>query len=1155
MSVQKIIVFINGNTFFSGKNILYDSQKYKSLKEFFLDLASLLPRDANLAEGIRRLFTPRGRHVVRSLEELKCGNIYVCAGAEPFRNVDYKFRRSIQQISNAVPVRLPATSLHTESITQRELPLTSRTKMALSTRPHPLRQSHPPVGSNTRALHAGSQAAARFLPVINSDRPDLTQTAVFLGDPDRRTFLSDSNHRVVDTLRLLPPDGRTAGSRQIFVVRPNWNGYGLSSLKVIITRSAVRTLGQVMCEISEAFGPRWSHDPIRHIYTITGREVRSVIELFRQQKLFIATGMQRLFGPGHVPGWNSLSREAATNTRGNNEKEIPFTGVQIREMLGEFWPDHPDPAGVVIQWDKRLMRIRQLRASIQESSPKVESHLPTTKGNNGNKRRNVECVSDELQVAELAVPKSRSSDKTAAAVTRVEERDSGFDESILNESKPPSQTSSSAARLEPANGDQTQTNNHQADAVNVDKQSEHEQVSKPRLDNSKPFIRRSTPSWKCIPHPSGMRLSQVDSPSCQSVICGSQIKKAADEKDTIGLCLWNGVNESNVRLSEEPSQVRIPFVGLHQRAIFMHPTNKWLSPFKTGSVLPALQGVGTHQLKEAGNQEPEKPLKPTETGCKLPSVYACSVSSNSDQPKASSPSDSRKPCFVQSILPVRLESITEPEEIRQSEKLDNQSRIGLVRQVQLAEQTEKRVPANYGPLNARDRVETGLPAIRSSQILVNKSNAFVKPKQIPDHMKMQKLAITEADEPPKENSVEKGHLVETKESTSPSNVQPPTSQMTLTARRRLLMDSLNIPMVSDAAFLDKRYHIGRTLGDGNFAVVRLARRRDTGQQYAIKMIDKTKLNGKESMLFNEVTIMHRCNHPNIVRLYEEFETPKEIWLSMEYVKDGDLFDGITKAMKFSEATASGIVRDLAGALFYLHCRSIVHRDLKPENVLLYRQPDGRIRVKLADFGLALEVRRDLHTICGTPTYIAPEILNERGYGLEVDMWALGVITYIMLCGFAPFRSADRSQSKLFEAIRRGVFVYLSPYWDPISQSAKDLINRLLVVSPKRRLTAQETLLHPWVFGEGLVNHSGDHHPSAPSEQRRLAYQIELEKQANLAAIEIRNTPSSGRLVKVEKTEKLSTQNFLPLIDPVKSTKLMNPYAASGIHFPTLPRFR
>lgn len=116
----------------------------------------------------------------------------------------------------------------------------------------------------------------------------------------------------------------------------------------------------------------------------------------------------------------------------------------------------------------------------------------------------------------------------------------------------------------------------------------------------KPFIRHPTPAWKSVPHPSGIRLPQLDSPSGQPLICGSQIKKAADEKDKIGLCLSNAVKESNVMLSEEPNQVRIPFIGFHQRAIFMHPTNKWLSPFKTGPALPALQGIGKHQFKEAG---------------------------------------------------------------------------------------------------------------------------------------------------------------------------------------------------------------------------------------------------------------------------------------------------------------------------------------------------------------------------------------------------------------------------------------------------------------------------------------------------------------------------------------------------------------------------
>ncbi|KAF5399210.1 Doublecortin like kinase 3, partial [Paragonimus heterotremus] len=297
----------------------------------------------------------------------------------------------------------------------------------------------------------------------------------------------------------------------------------------------------------------------------------------------------------------------------------------------------------------------------------------------------------------------------------------------------------------------------------------------------------------------------------------------------------------------------------------------------------------------------------------------------------------------------------------------------------------------------------------------------------------------------------------------------------------------------DPEVLQKRYHIGRILGDGNFAVVRLARRRETGQLYAMKIIDKTKLKGKENMLQNEISIMHQCNHPNIVRLIEEFETPNEVWLAMEFVKDGDLFDGITKSVKFSEPVAAVIVADLANALFYLHCRSIVHRDLKPENVLLWRQADGKIRVKLADFGLALEIRRNLYTICGTPTYIAPEILCERGYGLEVDMWALGIITYIMLCGFAPFRTPDRRQSKLFDSIKRGVFVYLSPYWDEVSQAAKDLISQLLVVQPRKRLTALETITHPWVFAEGCTLKLEDPQATMQMDQQRRALRLNLEK--------------------------------------------------------------
>merc|ERR1719383_1055716 len=244
------------------------------------------------------------------------------------------------------------------------------------------------------------------------------------------------------------------------------------------------------------------------------------------------------------------------------------------------------------------------------------------------------------------------------------------------------------------------------------------------------------------------------------------------------------------------------------------------------------------------------------------------------------------------------------------------------------------------------------------------------------------------------------------------------------------------------AVLD-RYSLGKQIGDGNFAVVRTCRARYgasvglMGSEFAMKVIDKAKLGGKEEMVRSEVSIMKRCSHPNIVQLFEEYETNDSIYLVMELVKDGDLFDAITRHQKFEERVAARMVRDVASALSYLHSSSIVHRDLKPENLLVVYGKDGAgggggggggvPSLKLADFGLAMVVEEPLVTVCGTPTYVAPEILTETGYGLPVDIWALGIITYILLCGFPPFRSPERRQSELFEIIKRGEFEYLSPY--------------------------------------------------------------------------------------------------------------------------------
>ncbi|XP_057312429.1 serine/threonine-protein kinase DCLK1-like isoform X2 [Hydractinia symbiolongicarpus] len=258
------------------------------------------------------------------------------------------------------------------------------------------------------------------------------------------------------------------------------------------------------------------------------------------------------------------------------------------------------------------------------------------------------------------------------------------------------------------------------------------------------------------------------------------------------------------------------------------------------------------------------------------------------------------------------------------------------------------------------------------------------------------------------------------------------------------------------------YKIGRIIGDGNFAIVRECRNRKTQKPYALKIINKSKVKGKEHMIENEILILRKITHPNIVRLHEEFETPKEIYLVMELVAGGDLFDAIVANTRFSEPESAYMIRDLASAVQYLHMLNIVHRDIKPENLLVVNRNDGRKSIKLADFGLSIEVKSPMFLVCGTPTYVAPEILDESGYGLKVDVWAIGVICYILLCGFPPFRSVNHDQEELFDKILRGDFEYLSPFWDDVSESPRDLIDRLLVVDASERFDASEVLQHFWI---------------------------------------------------------------------------------------------
>jgi calcium/calmodulin-dependent protein kinase I len=262
-----------------------------------------------------------------------------------------------------------------------------------------------------------------------------------------------------------------------------------------------------------------------------------------------------------------------------------------------------------------------------------------------------------------------------------------------------------------------------------------------------------------------------------------------------------------------------------------------------------------------------------------------------------------------------------------------------------------------------------------------------------------------------------------------------------------------------------QYELGKELGSGTFSTVRVAKHKATGRDVAVKIIDKANVDTSKEALRTEVQILMRVEHPNIVKLFEIYESPRKVYLVMELLQGGELFDRIVNVYPngYSERDASIIIYKLVSAIDYLHTRGIVHRDLKPEN-LLYVSDSPAADIKITDFGLAKIMRDDdmLKTACGTPSYVAPEVLLNQGYGEAVDLWSIGVVMYVILCGYPPFFS--ESTPELFDQICEGSFQFQSPYWDNVSTSAKDLISRLLQVDPTKRFTTKQVLNHPWIKG-------------------------------------------------------------------------------------------
>lgn len=262
------------------------------------------------------------------------------------------------------------------------------------------------------------------------------------------------------------------------------------------------------------------------------------------------------------------------------------------------------------------------------------------------------------------------------------------------------------------------------------------------------------------------------------------------------------------------------------------------------------------------------------------------------------------------------------------------------------------------------------------------------------------------------------------------------------------------------------YTIGKELGRGAFAVVKECVHKTTKQKYAIKIIDRQAMGDtNEVALQREIEIMQKVNHPNVIMLRAVFEDKKHVYLVMELVTGGELFDKIVERGNYSEADAAELTRAIVEAIGYLHSKGIAHRDLKPENLLL-RTKQTATEVKIADFGLSRMINEQamMKTACGTPTYVAPEVLTNTGYGPGVDMWSIGVITYILLCGFPPFYGDTIPE--MFEQIMAGKFDFPNEYWGNISKDAKDFISKLLLVDSAKRLSAEDALKHPWLQPKG-----------------------------------------------------------------------------------------
>ncbi|KAK3337193.1 calcium/calmodulin-dependent protein kinase [Cercophora scortea] len=291
-----------------------------------------------------------------------------------------------------------------------------------------------------------------------------------------------------------------------------------------------------------------------------------------------------------------------------------------------------------------------------------------------------------------------------------------------------------------------------------------------------------------------------------------------------------------------------------------------------------------------------------------------------------------------------------------------------------------------------------------------------------------------------------------------------------------------------------RYRFGRTLGAGTYGIVREAEGPDG--RVAIKIILKKNVKGNEQMVLDELDMLQRLKHPHIVKFVDWFESRDKYYIVTQLATGGELFDRICEKGKFTEKDASQTIKQVLGAVDYLHKNNVVHRDLKPENLLyLTKAPDSDL--VLADFGIAkmLDTKDEvLTTMAGSFGYAAPEVMLKRGHGKPVDMWSMGVITYTLLCGYSPFRSENLQD--LIDECSEAQVVFHVRYWKDVSEDGKDFILKLLQPKPEDRWTSEQALHHPWLSGENATDHNLLPEIKAYLTKARLRRGIEMVKLAN-----------------------------------------------------------